>query len=195
MLMNVRDEGVREFALFDEIEEITETLRPSDGTKARGLRKFAGVELVDELSKDAGHIVESTAVVGVTDDLERRRFGRRSAHSAPRRILLHHGCAREIMPRREFDADFTARERAAILGDHHLEALRPMMGGPMKLGSAEEGDVVALAQVIHELRDELLRGQATQAPIFRGNDDVKATKGSGDLAAALKTAESCSNGG
>ena len=47
--MNVRGEDICEFSLFDKIEEIAETLRPSDGTQARGLHKLAGVEFVDEL--------------------------------------------------------------------------------------------------------------------------------------------------
>ena len=99
------------------------------------------------------------------------------------------------MARGEFDADFAARERAPILSDHHLEALRPIMSGPMDLGSAEKRDVVALAQVIHKLRDELLGRQAAEVPILRGNDDVKTAKWSGSLAAALKAAKRRSYGG
>jgi hypothetical protein len=59
----------------------------------------------------------------------------------------------------------------------------------MDLGGTEKGDVVPLGQMLHQLRDELLRWQATETPILRRNDDVKAAKGIGNLPAALKTAE------
>jgi hypothetical protein len=60
------------------------------------------------------------------------------------------------------------------------------MGGAMQLGCAEQRHVVGLAQVLHELRDELVRGEAAKPPVLGRDDDVEAPKRIGDLTPGLE---------
>ena len=86
----------------------------------------------------------------------------------------------------ELDANLAASERPAILGRHDLKALGMMMSSSVDLSRAQQGDIVGLVQLIHELRDELLRRQAADFAIFGRDDYVKAAKWGRDLASLLK---------
>jgi hypothetical protein len=55
------------------------------------------------------------------------------------------------------------------------------MGGTVQLGRAEQRDVVPLAEVLHELRHELLGREAAEAPILWRHDDVETAVGVSDL--------------
>ncbi len=134
-------------------------------------------------------------MVGVAHDLEGRRFGRRNAHSSARRVFLYYRRAPEIMARHEHHANFAANERPAILGRHDLEALRMMMRRSVNLSRAQQGDIVGLVQLMHELWDELLRRQTAEFAIFGRDDDVKAAKWGRDLASLLKPTQRRADGG
>lgn len=61
------------------------------------------------------------------------------------------------------------------------------MSGAMELRCAEQRDIIGLTEIIHQLWDELLRRQATEASVLRGDDDVEAAIWVRDLATALDT--------
>jgi len=53
--------------------------------------------------------------------------------------------------------------------------MSPVMRSSVKLGRAEQGDVVGFSQVLHELGDELLGRQTSKPSVLGRNDHVKAS--------------------
>jgi hypothetical protein len=79
-----------------------------------------------------------------------------------------------------------AHQWPAILRKHDLERLRALMSCTVKLGRAEQRDVVLLTQMVHELRDELIGWQAAEPAVLRRNNDVEPAMRVRDLAPALQ---------
>lgn len=62
----------------------------------------------------------------------------------------------------------------------HLAGLRTLVRRPVSLGRRQQPEVVGLFPKLHELIDELLRGQAAEPPVLRRHDHVEAPRGLGD---------------
>jgi hypothetical protein len=59
----------------------------------------------------------------------------------------------------------------------------------MLLGRAQQADIIiGLVPVLHELIDEVLRREATEASVLWWNDDVEAAHGLGDHLLLLQSA-------
>lgn len=126
-------------------------------------------------------------MVGIANKLKSRGLRGSDSHAPTWTVLLDERRAGEIVPGNELDAYFTTNDRSAVLRKHHLECLRTMMSGAMELRCAEQRDIIGLTEIIHQLWDELLRRQATEASVLRGDDDVEAAIWVRDLATALDT--------
>lgn len=65
-----------------------------------------------------------------------------------------------------------------------LEDLRSLVGRPVELRSGEEARIVRHAQGLHERRGELLRREAAERAVLRGDDDVEPAHRRGDVRGA-----------
>ena len=147
-------------------EEVAESLHPCDGT-LRALRHQKGrVDGLDEFGENRGDMAEASTPGRVPHQFQRSRLGRRNAHEPSRALLLDNGGPLHLLAREEQDPDLAAFDGAAVSLHHHLKRLRTLVGGAMEFGRAELGDVVGLAEMLHELRHELFSGEAPEAPVL-----------------------------
>jgi len=189
VLVHVRHEHVREVAMLGDVQEVAEPLRPCDWAEARGGDQLLGIEWLDQVRQHGGNVVEPTALIRVAHQLQRCRFGRGDAKSAAGRVLLDDGRLLQILSRDELHAHLPAGDRAAIRLHHHLKALRSLMSRAVELGRAEKGHVVGLAEVFHQLRNELVCGEAPQPAVLRREDQIEPSVRIGDLVLRFQPAQ------
>ena len=70
-----------------------------------------------------------------------------------------------------------------------LEALGALMSGAVKLIGTEECHVIRLAEMLHELRNKLVRGQAAEAAVLGRYDHMEASVRRGNVAFGLQTTQ------
>lgn len=171
---------------------------PSRWTQAIGQSSAAVASLfgfygIGEIGEDGGHVsrppdwsaypTSSSAVASGHD-----------TSSIPRGVFLSPLASFEIAARDELHLDLAACEGASVRLEHHLKALRPVMGGAVKLGRAQQRHVIRLFEVFHQRRDELLGGEALEAAAFGWNDHVEAADGMRDVSAAFEPSQRCPRG-
>src|SRR5690606_6308704 len=81
----------------------------------------------------------------------------------------------------ERDTDPATDNWPTVPGEEHLEFLRAMMRGAVKLGSRQQAGVIGESLLRHQCRNELLGRQAAQRTVFRGNDHVELALGRGEV--------------
>ena len=113
--------------------------------------------------------------------VDRRRFHGRD-HDRTARIvepLDRHGS--EVPARDEGDPYGAADDRWSVPFNHHLKFLRAMMGRAVILRGREKANVIPDIPLLHQRRDELIRRQAAEPPVFGRHDDVEPARGACDL--------------
>ena len=68
------------------IQQIAKPLHPRHGRGLRRREQLVGIDLLAKFRKNRGHIVEPTRLFMITDEINRRRFGRQTA-IVPRGVL------------------------------------------------------------------------------------------------------------
>ena len=55
----------------------------------------------------------------------------------------------------------------------HLKLLRSIMGCPVQLGGTQQGHIILLLQILHQVRNELLSRQTAKTAVFWGQNDLE----------------------
>ena len=101
---------------------------------------------------------------------------------------------REVTSHVEIHRDRTAFDRSVRLTNHHLKPLRTLMGSAVKLRGAQQGNVVLLADILHELGNKLLGWKAAQGAVLRRHHDIKPSLRGREFALVLEPKKSARNG-
>ena len=109
-------------------------------------------------------------------------------HRTSRRELFALRRSIQVLASRELHSRLAAVDTGVILPSHHLEGML-LLRDAVRLGGAEQSDVVGLVEVLHQRRHEVLRRRTAPIPVFRRQNDVKATVGIDDLPLCLQPAQ------
>lgn len=83
----VRRTGFERFgarACADQLEEISETLRPRNGRSLRCHYETLGIDVLGQLGENGGNLVQAAGMPLVTDEVDGRRLDRRDANGSAR---------------------------------------------------------------------------------------------------------------
>ncbi len=116
----------------------------------------------------------------VPQEVQRRRLGRRHKERPSGRIQALRRHVFEMLAEHEHHTHRPAADRAMALGQEDLELLRPVMRSAVILRRRQKTHVVGELELLHERRNELVRGKARERAIFRWHDDVEAPRRGGD---------------
>ncbi len=82
--------------------------------------------------------------------------------------------------RHEVDMHPTTADLGPIARDDRLERHRRLVSRAVQAGGRQQSRIVVEAEVRHELRHELIRGEAAETAVVGRDDDMEAPKGRGD---------------
>lgn len=185
--LDVGDQHVAEVAMIQDIEEMAEALHPRDmAERGRGDQPLR-IDDLDQRGEDRCDVVEAATSLGVAHQLERCRLGRGHAKRPAGPVLLDDSRKLAVLARCELYAHLAAKEGSAVRPDHHMKALWALVSRPVKLGRAQERHVTGLTEMMHQLRDELVRWQAPKTAVLGGHDHVEALVGVGDRRRGLQS--------
>jgi len=128
-------------------------------------------------------------MIGIADEVERCHLRAGNLNVATWCVEACRRHLGSVAARDEGNPNLPAPDWHAVLRRHDLEDLGLLVRRAVVPSRGQEASVVGCPETVHELRDELFRGQTAEALVLGWYDDVKPAVGGGDGAFGFEPAQ------